>query len=395
MEFARPWTQLTTATEKLRAAMENAEVQSETKTRAKDLLSQIQQASRNREFLDRIDQIVIDRLPDGGSNWKRMERDMRQAFADYGLDLDNDEPIQIQNKISQSAMSVELTHALDLWVRARFVVYRDEKIFTDWLPVIYAADPDPDRVSIRKLTFASKVSLDDIQQIEERLDPEKVDSITYHYLLSAYSRVPNSTAWVPLLKRAQFRFPDDFMLYIVEGMTNMQMKDFQQSIQAFRTASSLRPNASGVWQWLGLAYLSSGNAEDAIPSLKRASELAESSVTLVQLANALEATGEIEQARQRFAKAMELDDEYPNGFRDYGSFLTRRGEFDEAAIWLQKQVAALRQIEDELKASQYVTNFEITAAENQRQAAEQQLQKCQREEALPLPYPTSIADQED
>lgn len=381
-----PWTRLATATENLRATLENAEVQTETKSRSQDLLKQIEPARRNREFLDRIDQIVIDRLPDGGSNWKRMEQDMRKAFADYGLDLDDDDPTQIQKAITESKMSVELTHALDLWVRARFVVFRDGKIFSHWLPLIYATDPDPDRVSIRKLTFAQEVNLDDVRKIEDRLDPAEADAITYHYLLGVHSRVPNSTAWLPVLKRAQFLFPDDFMFYYIEGTTSLEMEKYDQAVQALRTAASLRPKAGGVWQWLGFAHLSSGDAEEAIPALRRALEIEESNITIVHLANALEATGEVEQARKLFGKAMQMGDDYPNGFRDYGSFLTRRGEFEEGATWLQKQVDTLRQIEDELKASQHVSDFEIDAARTHRQAAEQQLQKCKRQEALTSPY---------
>jgi TolB-like protein/thioredoxin-like negative regulator of GroEL len=125
--------------------------------------------------------------------------------------------------------------------------------------------------------------------------------------------------------------------YASLGLSRSSRGDLAGAAQAFREAIALDPNYATSYHWYADVLLNAmGQPDAAIPLLKKARQLDPlSPVVIVTLGEALAALGQVTEAMALFARALEVQGDFPSGYFLIGTTYLDLGAPEEAAAWIE------------------------------------------------------------
>jgi tetratricopeptide (TPR) repeat protein len=104
----------------------------------------------------------------------------------------------------------------------------------------------------------------------------------------------------------------------------------------FRSVLAVRPGATVVYSQLGDALVRSGQAEEAIDNLLRATAIDPGSAHVRnEMGIALEAKGRMEEAIEQYEQALQVQTDCWQAHYNFGRALKKRGRLDEAIVHLR------------------------------------------------------------
>jgi tetratricopeptide (TPR) repeat protein len=231
-----------------------------------------------------------------------------QAFRDYGLDVEAAGP-GAGEWLRARSIAVQLAAALDDWAMARRLKKGEaDGTWKVLLAVARAADPDPLRTQVRqalesgdkaRLNEAAKaaagagLSATTLVVLAKALRPtdRRSEGLTHDDGLAARA--------VGLLREGQRRYPGDFWVnhQLARLLEMGKPPQLEEAIRFYTAALALRPQSPGVYLNLG---------------------------------NALNAKGRLDEAEAAARKAIELKPDYAAAHHNLGIALYDQGRLDEA-----------------------------------------------------------------
>jgi eukaryotic-like serine/threonine-protein kinase len=260
------------------------------------------------------------------------DRDYAEAFRKSGLGTETETPESVAARIRDSEVRAVLVAALDDWAVA---TNREER--RAWLlAVARQADPDPDgwRDRFRDLAvWRSREKLEELanEAIKQLAEPAAWKRLSPQILVALANCLHGKGANdIPVLEKAQARFPADFWLNLRLGASSLADK-LDDGIGYSRVALALRPDAAVAHYNLACGLHGKHQLDQAIVEYRQAIELdPKLARAYTNLGNALIDKGQFDQAITEIHKSIDLD---PTHFIDHmnlGIALSRNGQLDEA-----------------------------------------------------------------
>lgn len=163
-----------------------------------------------------------------------------------------------------------------------------------------------------------------------KIRPEYIEA--YQSLCVVLMKLNDSKDAIKYAIMANAIASEDYLFDFVIGTAYMKIKEFEKSIEPFKSAISKAPNNIGNYNSLGTAYMATGKSEEAIKCYKKALELnPESPMAYFNLGSAYQIQQNHNEACTYLQKACELDDE-DEGFKTaFAMSLVKLGKYHEAA----------------------------------------------------------------
>jgi serine/threonine-protein kinase len=295
----------------------------------------------------------------------------RQAFRDYGIDVDRLGVAQAAARIRAQAIQGDLVAALDDWAIARFAkgkLLKGKDWRTRWrrlLAVARAADPNPWRRRLRRAL--AQRDQQTIRRLGARARVDRLPVQSANLLAMALVNAGDLEGALAVLQQAQRRYPGDFwinfdlahalmlaqpprwgmaaryltvalafkphaMIYKDLGAVLGNLGDYGGAIAASRKALRLQPGDAGAYANLGLAYFHQGDLRRAARALGEAvrrrprSALFHNSLGVVRAAQ-----GDQARAVAEFRRALALRPGYAEAYYHLGLSLVAQGDAAGAA----------------------------------------------------------------
>ncbi|MHC4142748.1 MAG: serine/threonine-protein kinase, partial [Planctomycetota bacterium] len=205
----RPWAALRAAGAHVAALRGTVELDEETRDRASTMLAEFNRAEHDRQMIERIeDLVIVGATHDDRESWLRMTEQLGKVFLDDGIDLMNMPAAEIADRIRASDLAPQLADGLELWISAKGYLggigetgFTMEQVMA-WAEVLYAADPDPYRVSVRHQIYTQRP---DAQALAELAQSEEFDTAlprTLSWLGNGFVRIGDAEAMDDVYQRA-------------------------------------------------------------------------------------------------------------------------------------------------------------------------------------------------
>jgi len=312
------WDAVELAAVQVRDLLEQVPAESELAVRARALLEEIDARTRQRRLGATVENVVIYAATHyDAESWRRMERDLRAALLEFGIDLDTMAKDEIARRIREDEATFELADGLELWLGTMGSLVEMGAIqmefadFRAWLDTLLAADPDPLRQRVRHLVYAAilqePVDREEVKRLFESLDFERVHPRTLSWLATVYYVVGDTPAMVEVLRRITDAHPADFMLMFDAGFSCAQLQQWAPAVRYYLRCLAIRPDVGGIWRQLGVAYRHTGELAASLDALNRSIELEpEHGPTHIDLAETRLALGDAETAIADARRGLEL-----------------------------------------------------------------------------------------
>jgi tetratricopeptide (TPR) repeat protein len=299
-----------------------------------DLRQRLERRQGDLRLVGQLDAIrlKVATVVEGNFNSAAANRDYQAAFRKAKLGQPGEDVTTVARRIRGSAIREHLVAALDYWA----MVAHDWRRTVWLLAVARRADPDPwrdrfrdpkvwqDRAALVRLTRQAKV---------ETLSPQLMTTLAA--LLVRHGADP-----VPLLLRAQGRYPQDFWLNFVLAMMLKEAKKPDQAVGYYQVALALRPGTAIVYSDLGLALQDLGRLEEAIACFQKARALEPRYAGWhLGLGIALYKKSRVERAIACYKEALALDPKCVGAHLNLGVALYTQGRLDEAIACYRRTLA--------------------------------------------------------
>jgi serine/threonine-protein kinase len=310
---------------------------------AGDLRRRLEQAGTDLDLVGRLDRIRVDKAKIVANKlaYPQVDRLYATAFREAGLAEENEEPDAVATRLRDSAVRPALVAALDDWAATT-----DQAGRQAWLlAVARAADPDPGGWRNRfrdPAAWSSRKALEQLaDDAQKQLDDAARSRQVSPQLLVALEgclRRRGGDA-LPLLRRAQARYPTDFWLnYDLGSVTGTDHPE--EAVGYYRAALALRPDMPAARHNLGKALYDLRHYDEAIEEFRQAIALDPGhSLAHVNLGSAWHGKGRLEEARAEYEKALELDPKDVLALNNLGNVLQDQGKLDEAAAVFRRAIA--------------------------------------------------------
>jgi serine/threonine protein kinase/Flp pilus assembly protein TadD len=288
-------------------------------------------------------------------NSELADRRFAEAFREYGLDIDTVSPGEAAERLPDGAAQGEVVAALDEWAFAR----RDHSDGDDrgWKHLVAtarAADTDPWRDRVRALwqetpfhrPSRSIESLDEwrkrivaagwdrdayVANLKEVLKTAPLDRVhpgTAQYLAQMANEHPAVEA---MLREAQRRRPGD--LWLNRALADeLARTNPREAVSFIRAALALRPESPVLLSNLGQALNDSGQFDEALATFDRALRLRPDYATAhLNRGVALAGKGLHVEAATEYREAIRLRPGLREAHSNLGNALYHQGRFGEAA----------------------------------------------------------------
>ena len=287
------------------------------KSGAPDRVAEVERAREGLAFVRKLDGIrfrkwlfLAEAEGKGKFNTQIASPEYRAAFAEFGLDLTALAPTDAAAHIGASAVKADLVAAVDDWA-----LYEPNNVLARrLLEVAGRADPGPWRDRLRDPKVrADKAAL-------EQLAADANVAGTTLAALSVLAELMGRAKADPVavLVAARARYPADFELAFALGQVSASPGD----IGPYEAARALRPDNASVWNNLGGALASAGDARGAVAALTKALEFSPNDArVLANLGNALRASGDTPKAVAALNRAIELEPKYAKAHFNLGVVL--------------------------------------------------------------------------
>lgn len=336
------WTAVDVSLQRVSDLIADGAVSAEVGDRAKSLIARAEAAHTERDIAQRLENVLITSAshPDRQS-WQRMERELASIFADNGFDIDTEEPLVIARLIREHRFAERFADILELWIGTKAYIggpTGSQDALEPWAQAIYAADDDPLRTGIRRLIYAAKpVSREQIEELTRNVDFSTVSPRTLTWLSSVYGMAGMAAEADQMIRDSLRRHPTDVMLNFDYGYGLAHQKRWQEAIRMYSRALTLRPDAAGIWQMMGMALENVDELDNAREAFERACELdGDYGPTWLNLGNVLLTQQESDAALHAGRRAIDLMPEHPGGYGIAGRALMQKKDYEEALLLLEK-----------------------------------------------------------
>jgi tetratricopeptide (TPR) repeat protein len=252
-------------------------------------------------------------------------------------------PDEIADRIRASELAPELADGLELWISAKgYLGGMDETGFTmeqvmAWAEVLYAADPDPYRVSVRHQIYTQRPNAHALAELAQSEEFDTALPRTLSWLGNGFVRIGDAEAMDDVYRRALIIHPTDFMLNFDYAFTLAALGRWEEAISYYLRSLALRPTNGGVWRNLGLARRETGDLARAIEALERSIEYQpDHAPTYVDLGLGRTAAGDPDGAIEAYRSAIGLQPDLAIGHCWLGLALQGHGELVEALEALER-----------------------------------------------------------
>jgi tetratricopeptide (TPR) repeat protein len=316
----RPWIAVRAAGAHVAGLRGAVELDEATLDRASTMLAEFNRAERDRQMIERIEDLVIaGATHDDRESWTRMAEQLGQAFLDYGIDLLNAPPDETADRIRASSLAPQLADGLDLWISAKSHLGSDgDAGFTreqamSWVDVLFAADPDPYRVSIRRQIYTAQPDAQKLALLADAPEFDETLPRTLSWLGNCFLRVGDAEAMDDVYRRALTLHPTDFMLNFDYALSLAHLSRPQEAIRYYHRSLALRPKNAGVWQNLGVALEETGDLTGAIEAYRAAVRIEPGlAIAHCRLGLALRDHGDLAEALEALQRGHELGSGSPD-----------------------------------------------------------------------------------
>src|SRR5262245_6627372 len=292
------------------------------------LSEQLQKLEKDRQLLERLEQIRLGRLlPDGGKG----SRHYQEAFRAYGIALGEVEPDIASQRLRECPPHVRtaVVTALDDWGQLTGKAETKEQ---EWLgKLVRAVDPDPWRNRLRDaLPRKDRKELEKLAASADRLtQPSATLLLLAEGLLQSGARASALT----LLRRALQQHPGDFWicLRMANALALDNQRTSEEAIRFYSAALALRPQSPTVYLNLGHALRRKGAREEAREAYRQAIRLRPDwSAAYLALGDLLAESGSNDEAVAEYRKAIELEPNNAVAWDHLGVVLMNQGTLMEA-----------------------------------------------------------------
>ncbi|MCR9245782.1 MAG: serine/threonine-protein kinase [bacterium] len=312
---ATEWVAASTAFERVADLRAEGEIDAAVAARAERFAEGYSSARDERDLALRVEDVLIHNAahPDLES-WTRMERELAAVMKSHGVDVDEDEPPVVAQKIRGHRFARRLVDVFELWIATRGNLgsmggpKATRATMQPWADAIFAADSDPLRTGIRRSIYSGKPpTRASVAALLQGVDVEALDARTCSWLAMMHTGSGAPELADALIRGALRRFPDNVMLNFDYGLGLSFQNRPQEAIRYFARALTVRPGAAGIWRMMG-----------------------------GQLAK----VGELDNAREAYAEACRHEDDYAPTWIDYGDVLLRLERWNEAVAAGRRAVRA-------------------------------------------------------
>jgi serine/threonine-protein kinase len=315
------------------------------------LREQLDADEKDRKLVESFELILLDK---GELDPVRGRFKMRQVFVDLrallvrqGLVPGDIDPARAAKLIRDRPRQVKprLVAILDeCLLLAPPEPKRERQWFRD---VLGAVDDDPWRCQARAALAAG-----DADALARLAGDAGADSQPASLLVAVAARLtgPAESGAIPLLRRAQQRFPQDFWVnhelawYLHKEVfdralrrapTPAEMRRLDEAIRYFTVVVALRPKNPAAHGHLGNALLARGEPDAALAAYRKVLSLdgvppRALATAHVNMGNVLHARNDPAGARRHYDKALEIDDGFATAHTNLGRLLQGQGELDAA-----------------------------------------------------------------
>ncbi|MHC4219514.1 MAG: protein kinase domain-containing protein [Planctomycetota bacterium] len=334
----RPWAALRAAGAHVAALQGTVDLDEATRDRASTMLAEFDRAERDRRMVERIEDLVITGAThDDRASWERMTEQLGQTFLDYGIDLATLPPGEIADRIRASDLAPQLADGLELWISAKGYLaevggtgFTMEQVMS-WAEILFAADPDPYRVSVRRQIYTPQPGGPALKELAQSAAFETALPRTLSWLGNCFLRVEDYEAMDDVYSRALTIHPTDFMLNFDYASSLAALDRWEEAIRYYHRSLALRPTNGGIWRNLGLALRATGDLDGAIDALDRSIEYQpDHAPTHVDLGLSRAAAGDRDAAIEAYRAAIGLEPDLAIAHCWLGRALQARGELTEA-----------------------------------------------------------------
>ncbi|MHC4100089.1 MAG: protein kinase domain-containing protein [Planctomycetota bacterium] len=340
----RPWAALRAAGAHVAALRGTVELDEATRDRASTMLAEFNRAERDRQIVEQIEDLVIaGATHDDRASWQRMTEQLGQVFLDCGIDLVGMPGDEIAGLIRASDLAPQLADGLELWISAMGHLggsagsgFTQDQIMA-WADVLYTADPDPYRVSVRRQIYIQRPDPEVLAELAHSAEFDTALPRTTSWLANCFLRVDDTEAMDDVYRRAVSIHPTDFMLNFDYAWSLTHLGRWEEAIRYYHRALAIRPKNGGVWRNLGMALRKTGDLVGAIDALERSIEYQpDHAPTFVDLGLSRMAGGDPDAAIEAYRAAIELDPDLAVAHCWLGLALQDWGDLAEALEALER-----------------------------------------------------------
>jgi eukaryotic-like serine/threonine-protein kinase len=292
------------------------------------LSDQLQRLEKDRQLLERLEQIRLSRLsPDGGKG----SRHYQEAFREYGIVIGEVEPDSAARGLRGCPphLRTAVVTALDDWGQLTGKAETKEQA---WLgKLVRAVDPDPWRNRLRDAL--PRKDRKELEKLAASADALAQSSATLLLLAEGLLQSGARASALTLLRRAQQQHPADF--WICFRMANALARDGQgsleEAIRFYTAALALRPQSPAVYLNLGHALQQKGAREEAREAYRQAIRLRPDwGAAHVALGDVLAESRANDEAVAAYRRAIELEPNHAVAWDRLGVVLMNQGKLAEA-----------------------------------------------------------------
>jgi len=333
------------------ALVENGPADAALVAQVKQLQAELDEEEKDRHLLAALDaaRLAQAELVAGENRFAR-ERAVplfRAAFAAYGLPAGQGESAAAAARIRLRPMAVReaLSAALDEWIDlAVNPAIRIAEPHLDWLRALAAATAADEewtqklRVALEEKDLAMRRAA--LEKLAREADVEKVPVRVLMRLAVWLRTVQAPASAVALLRRLQQRFPADFWVNHRLGIALKAMPGETAEAARYLTAAvALRPDSPGAHLNLGNALQAQGQLEEAIACFRKAIELdPKYAAAHLNLSHALLTKGQLDEAIACGREAIKVDPKNASAHNNLGAALKTKGRLEEAIACYRKAI---------------------------------------------------------
>jgi serine/threonine-protein kinase len=310
------------------------------KERAQEQMQQLDQARRERQLVDRLDTIHLNRVGvvkgrfDAHPNAERADREYEAAFREADLGRIGEDPAAVAARIEASTIRGELVAALDDWAVCAHRADADAGRQSWLLEVLRRADPNPAQIRQRlrdPALWNNRAALTKLAEtaLAERTSAQLPVALAERLLYAGADAVP-------FLLQVQREYPGDFWANYALGMA-LLTKNPGESMRYLQAALAIRPRTAVLYDNLGVTLLEIGRSDEAIEHLQQALRIdPEYANSHNNLGSALQVKGRLDEAIAHFRHALRTDPLVAEVQCNLGGALVAKGRHDEGLEHLQQ-----------------------------------------------------------
>ena len=295
------------------------------------LRRRLAQVRAHLHFVERLDQARLEQAAVRGERFhtEHVDAAYREAFRDYGLDVEALDPSEAAERLRVSPICDRLLAAIDDWALAkhRTGIAGWQKLST----LARQADPDPWRDRLRDtLLRGDSKALVDLAKAPEASSLPPSSVVLLGWTLNKTGNLPVA---VEVLRQAQQRHPNDFWVNHDLGLYLMMSTPIQaaQATGFYRAALALRPNSPGVLNNLGNALGEQGQWAEAEVALRESTRLKpDFAMAHSNLGIVLKLLGKLAEAEKECRQAIRLQPDFANAHYNLGLALAAQNKPAEA-----------------------------------------------------------------